>query len=74
MILERVDGAEAECWSVKICRRWASGAGDQLVVVEVVLCALAEFHIGWEKVVVMGWQYEQLVYLETDLRRQTEER
>jgi hypothetical protein len=45
-----------------------------LVVVEVILGALAEFHVGWQKVVVLGGKYEQLVYLETDLRRQTEER
>ena len=67
MVLERVDRAEAESWSVEICRRWASGARDQLIVVEVILCALAEFHVGREEVVVFGGKYEQLVYLETDL-------
>ena len=74
MVLQRVDRAEAESWSVEICRRWASGARDQLIVVEVILCALAEFHVGREEVVVLGGKYEQLVYLETDLCGQTEER
>ena len=45
MVLERVDGAEAKSWSVEICRRWTSGTGDQLVVVEVIVCALAELLI-----------------------------